>query len=67
MPMQCRRLWTAALADSVVASDGSGLRGAVVPYEVDAVTRLIVDTHDAAALAPDGHRTSRVRRVWVRG
>jgi ethanolamine ammonia-lyase large subunit len=29
----------------------------VVPYETDAVTRLIIDTHDAAAFAPIGHLT----------
>jgi hypothetical protein len=30
---------------------------AVVPYERDEVTRLIVDTHDAAAFAPVAHLT----------
>jgi ethanolamine ammonia-lyase large subunit len=29
----------------------------VVPYEADDVTRLIIDTHDAAAFAPIGHLT----------
>ena len=29
----------------------------VVPYEADEVTRLIVDTHDAAAFAPVAHLT----------
>src|SRR3954471_16966181 len=30
---------------------------AVVPYEADDVTRLIIDTHDAAAFAPVSHLT----------
>jgi ethanolamine ammonia-lyase large subunit len=29
----------------------------VVPYETDEVTRLIIDTHDAAAFTPIGHLT----------
>lgn len=33
------------------------LNEAVVPYESDEVTRLIVDTHDAAAFAPISHLT----------
>ena len=33
------------------------LNEAVVPYEQDEVTRLIIDTHDAAAFAPVGHLT----------
>jgi ethanolamine ammonia-lyase large subunit len=33
------------------------LEDPVVPYETDAVTRLIIDTHDAAAFAPIGHLT----------
>ncbi|CAM3973141.1 ethanolamine ammonia-lyase subunit EutB [Roseateles saccharophilus] len=33
------------------------LNEAVVPYEADEVTRLIVDTHDAAAFAPVSHLT----------
>jgi ethanolamine ammonia-lyase large subunit len=33
------------------------LNEAVVPYEHDEVTRLIVDTHDAAAFAPIAHLT----------
>jgi ethanolamine ammonia-lyase large subunit len=33
------------------------LKEAVVPYESDAVTRLIFDTHDAAAFAPIAHFT----------
>ena len=33
------------------------LQEAVVPYEADEVTRLILDTHDAAAFAPVSHLT----------
>ncbi|BDB62912.1 MULTISPECIES: ethanolamine ammonia-lyase subunit EutB [Rhodococcus] len=33
------------------------LTEAVVPYETDEVTRLIVDTHDATAFAPVSHMT----------
>ena len=33
------------------------LNEAVVPYESDEVTRLIVDTHDKAAFAPIAHLT----------
>lgn len=33
------------------------LAEAVVPYETDEVTRLILDTHDAAAFAPIAHLT----------
>jgi len=33
------------------------LNEAVIPYETDEVTRLIVDTHDAAAFAPIRHLT----------
>ena len=33
------------------------LSEAVVPYESDEVTRLIVDTHDAATFAPLRHLT----------
>jgi ethanolamine ammonia-lyase large subunit len=33
------------------------LSEAVVPYDTDEVTRLIVDTHDAAAFAPIAHLT----------
>ena len=31
------------------------LTEAVVPYETDEVTRLIIDSHDAAAFAPVAH------------
>ena len=33
------------------------LTEAVVPYEMDEVTRLIIDTHEAAAFAPVSHMT----------
>ncbi|NBB83661.1 MAG: ethanolamine ammonia-lyase subunit EutB [Alphaproteobacteria bacterium] len=38
---------------------------AVVPYESDAVTRLIVDGHDAAAFAPVRHLTVGGLRDWL--
>ena len=41
------------------------LSEAVVPYERDAVTRLIVDTHDAAAFAPVAHLTVGDFRNWL--
>ncbi|MGI4885619.1 MAG: ethanolamine ammonia-lyase subunit EutB [Janthinobacterium lividum] len=41
------------------------LHEALVPYEADEVTRLIIDTHDAAALAPVGHRTVGQLRDWL--
>jgi len=37
----------------------------VVPYESDEVTRLIVDTHDAAAFAPVSHLTVGGFRDWL--
>jgi ethanolamine ammonia-lyase large subunit len=37
----------------------------VVPYESDEVTRLIVDTHDAAAFAPVAHLTVGGFRDWL--
>jgi len=37
----------------------------VVPYEVDEVSRLIVDTHDAAAFAPISHLTVGGFREWL--
>jgi ethanolamine ammonia-lyase large subunit len=37
----------------------------VVPYERDDVTRLIVDTHDAAAFAPVAHLTVGGFRDWL--
>lgn len=41
------------------------LHEAVVPYEADEVTRLIVDTHDAAAFAPVAHLTVGAFRDWL--
>ena len=43
----------------------SFLNEAVVPYESDAVTRLIVDTHEAAAFAPVAHLTVGDFRNWL--
>jgi ethanolamine ammonia-lyase large subunit len=39
----------------------------VVPYETDEVTRLICDTHDAAAFAPVSHLTVGGLRDWLLG
>ncbi|WP_373996724.1 ethanolamine ammonia-lyase subunit EutB [Duganella sp. 1224] len=41
------------------------LNEALVPYEADEVTRLIVDTHDAAAFAPVAHLTVGDFRNWL--
>ena len=41
------------------------LTSAVVPYEADEVTRLIQDTHDAAAFAPVRHLTVGGFREWL--
>jgi ethanolamine ammonia-lyase large subunit len=41
------------------------LNEAVVPYETDEVTRLIVDSHDAAAFAPLRHLTVGGLRDWL--
>ena len=43
------------------------LNDAVVPYESDEVTRLIVDSHDAAAFAPIRHLTVGGLRDWLLG
>jgi ethanolamine ammonia-lyase large subunit len=40
---------------------------ALVPYEDDEVTRLIVDTHDAHAFAPVAHLTVGAFRDWLLG
>jgi ethanolamine ammonia-lyase large subunit len=53
-----------ALADLPLATF---LNEAVVPYESDAVTRLIVDTHDASAFAPVSHLTVGGLRDWLLG
>jgi ethanolamine ammonia-lyase large subunit len=41
------------------------LQEQVVPYEIDEVTRLIVDTHDAAAFAPVASLTVGEFRDWL--
>ncbi|MGU9982432.1 ethanolamine ammonia-lyase subunit EutB [Phreatobacter sp. HK31-P] len=41
------------------------LAEALVPYEADEVTRLIVDRHDAAAFAPVSHLTVGGFRDWL--
>src|ERR1700731_4452521 len=51
-----------ALADLPLATFLSEL---VVPYEADEVTRLIVDTHDAAAFTPIAHLTVGGLRDWL--
>ena len=38
---------------------------ALIPYEADAVTRLIIDTHDAAAFAPVAHFNVGDLRDWL--
>jgi ethanolamine ammonia-lyase large subunit len=43
------------------------LSEAVVPYESDAVTRLILDTHDAAAFSVVRHLTVGAFRNWLLG
>jgi ethanolamine ammonia-lyase large subunit len=51
-----------ALADLPL---GTFLRQALVPYESDEVTRLVIDTHDAAAFAPVSHLTVGGFRDWL--
>jgi ethanolamine ammonia-lyase large subunit len=51
-----------ALADVPLAHF---LGEAVVPYETDEVTRLIVDSHDAQAFAPVSHLTVGGFRDWL--
>lgn len=41
------------------------LNDAVIPYEQDEITRLIVDTHDRAAFAPIAHLTVGGFRDWL--
>jgi ethanolamine ammonia-lyase large subunit len=41
------------------------LNDAVVPYESDDVSRLIIDTHDAAAFGPVSHLTVGEFRDWL--
>ncbi|MPZ57150.1 MAG: ethanolamine ammonia-lyase subunit EutB [Rhizobiales bacterium] len=51
-----------ALADLPL---GRFLNECVIPYETDEVTRLIVDTHDAAAFSPIAHMTVGELRDWL--
>jgi len=51
-----------ALADLPLATF---LHEVIVPYEDDEVTRLIVDSHDAAAFAPVAHLTVGGFRDWL--
>src|ERR1700722_17937409 len=53
-----------ALADTPLAHF---LDEAIIPYEDDEVTRLIVDTHDAGAFAPIAHLTVGGFRDWLLG
>ena len=43
------------------------LSEALVPYDTDEITRLILDTHDAAAFAPVSHLTVGDFRNWLLG
>ena len=52
----------AALADLPLATF---LQQALVPYEADEITRLIIDSHDAVALAPVAHLTVGGFRDWL--
>ncbi|MFZ4688399.1 MAG: ethanolamine ammonia-lyase subunit EutB [Polymorphobacter sp.] len=51
-----------ALADLPLATFCADL---VVPYELDEVTRLIVDSHDPAAFVPVAHLTVGAFRDWL--
>jgi ethanolamine ammonia-lyase large subunit len=51
-----------ALADLPLATF---LNEPTVPYETDEITRLIIDTHDGAALAPVAHLTVGGLRDWL--
>ncbi|WP_263264230.1 ethanolamine ammonia-lyase subunit EutB [Pseudomonas sp. RIT-PI-S] len=53
-----------ALADVPLAHF---LDEAVIPYEADEVTRLIIDSHDATAFAPVRHLTVGGFRDWLLG
>ena len=41
------------------------LTEALIPYESDNITRLIIDSHDAAAFAPVSHMTVGDFRNWL--
>lgn len=62
--MQERLAAQMALADLPL---GAFLSEAVVPYEDDEVTRLIIDSHDKAAFAPVAHLTVGDFRNWLLG
>ena len=51
-----------ALADLPLATF---LQQAVVPYEADEITRLIIDSHDIAALSPLSHLSVGGLRDWL--
>jgi ethanolamine ammonia-lyase large subunit len=53
-----------ALADLPLATF---LNEALVPYEEDEITRLIIDSHEAAAFAPVSHLTVGDFRNWLLG
>ena len=57
-----RLLGAFALADLPL---NTFLSEAVIPYEMDEVTRLIIDTHDAAAFRPLAHLTVGAFREWL--
>lgn len=44
---------------------GTFLTDLVIPYEADEVSRLIIDSHDAAAFAPIAHLTVGGFREWL--
>jgi ethanolamine ammonia-lyase large subunit len=47
----------ARVSDGAVSRNSRKSPTALIPYEADDVTRLILDTHDAAAFARIGHLT----------
>ena len=51
-----------ALADVLLKTF---LKEPVIPYETDAITRLIIDTHDAVAFSPIAHFTVGDLRNWL--
>lgn len=62
-PTQARRVAAqAALADLALTTF---LNEAVIPYEADEVTRLIIDSHDPVAFAPIRHLTVGGLRDWL--
>ena len=61
---QERVLAQMALADLPLSTF---LNEVLIPYEDDAVTRLIIDSHDAVAFAPVSHLTVGDLRNWLLG